>query len=127
LKKIATYQQIQIWYENVSELMEIYQEDDNSLTMDVAWAIIQNYKHLNQSIQVIKNAENQLIDKYGSLQSDGSKKIDQTCTEVVQAYNKEIDELMNQKTKIKIEKIDHRNLNVKMSLETASLFDFMIN
>ena len=48
-------------------------------------------------------------------------------TEVVQAYNKEIDELMNQKTKIKIEKIDHRNLNVKMSLETASLFDFMIN
>lgn len=127
MKKIATYQQIQIWYENVSELMEIYQEDDNSLTMDVAWAIIQNYKHLNQSIQVIKNAENQLIDKYGSLQSDGSKKIDQTCTEVVQAYNKEIDELMNQKTKIKIEKIDHRNLNVKMSLETASLFDFMIN
>ncbi|QHJ84978.1 MAG: hypothetical protein [Bacteriophage sp.] len=127
MKKIATYQQIQIWYENASELMEIYQEDDNSLTMDVAWAIIQNYKYLNQSVQVIKNAENQLIDKYGSLQPDGSKKIDQTCTEVVQAYNKEIDELMNQKTKIKIEKIDHRNLNVKMSLETASLFDFMIN
>ena len=127
MKKIATYKQIQIWYENVSELMEIYQEDDNSLTMDVAWAIIQNYKYLNQSVQVIKNAENQLIDKYGSLQSDGSKKIDQTCTEVVQAYNKGIDELMNQKTKIKIEKIDHRNLNVKMSLETASLFDFMIN
>lgn len=122
------YSTAQIWHRNCEELLDIYQNDD-SLTMDMEWSILRNYRTLSQAVNDFKKQQNKLEIKFGSLQSDGSYVLDTTSEVTMQLYQKELDNLMKQTIRIGIEKIDHKHLIGKkgVSLEVMALLDFMIN
>lgn len=122
------YSTAQIWHQNCEELLDIYQNDD-SLTMDMEWAILRNYKTLSQVVNDFKKQQSKLETKFGSLQSDGSYVLDTTSEVTMQLYQKELDTLKQVVIRIGIEKIDHQNLIGRngVSLEVMALLDFMIN
>lgn len=121
------YNTAQIWLRNCEELLDIYQNDE-SLTMDMEWAILRNYKSLSQVVNDFKKQQSKLEAKFGSLQSDGSYVLDTTSEVTMQLYQKELDNLKQTLIRIGIEKIDHKNLIGRngVSLEVMALLDFMI-
>lgn len=126
LKK-TTYVDFKKWFENCRDLVQIYRSD-NSLTMEMEWALLQNYKSLSVIVDEYNKQVQFLIQKYGTLQSDGTRKLDTTSNVVMELYNKELNELRNKKVNIKIETINHKSLKgIKgVTLETMLLLDFMI-
>lgn len=122
------YSTAQIWHQNCEELLDIYQNDD-SLTMDMEWAILRNYKTLSQVVNDFKKQQSKLETKFGSLQADGTYVLDTTSEITMQLYQKELENLKQTVIRIGLEKIDHQNLIGKkgVSLEVMALLDFMIN
>lgn len=126
--KKANYITLQKWFSDCSELTDIY-KSDNSLTMDIEWALLQNYKLLTNVMNEYQLYEKRLEEKYGTLQSDGTRKLDTTSNTVMNLYNKELQEVRDKQRTIRIESINHKNLKglKGVTLEIMSLFDFMID
>ena len=127
MKVFTTYQLVKDWYINCEELMNLYAADD-SLTMDIEWAIFQNYRILGTAIQQCNAERKALEEEHGTLQDDGSRILDRSCQPTMVLYNRALEEMMNRRFRINIEKINHKSLAGKsgVTLETMSLFDFMI-
>lgn len=126
-KKI-NYKIIKKWHDDCLNLLEIYKSDD-ALPMEMEWALYQNYKLINSIVSNHMNQVNALEAKYGTLQEDGSKKLDTTSNVVMELYNKELQELQNKQFTIRIETINHKYLRglKGVTLDVMSLLDFMID
>lgn len=126
-KKI-NYNIIKKWHDDCLNLLEIYKSDD-ALPMEMEWALYQNYKLINSIVSNHMNQINALEEKYGTLQEDGSKKLDTTSNVVMELYNKELQELQNKQFTIRIETINHKYLRglKGVTLDVMSLLDFMID
>lgn len=127
MKYTITFKTAQQWLSNINDLIDIYQYDD-SLTMDIEWALYQNFKYLNQVQNSFNKQKQELIVKYGTLQEDDSYVVDTDCDITMSRYNQSLNELMDTKIKTPLEKIDHKTLIGKkgVTLDTMTLFDFMI-
>lgn len=126
LKKI-TYETLRKLFENCNVLIETYKSDD-SLTMELEWCLLQNYKALNNEVNDYNKQVQIFVDKYGTLQPDGTRKLDTTSNVVMELYNKELKELQNKQKTVKIETVSHKSLKglKGVTLETMLLLDFMI-
>lgn len=123
----ANYYIVEKWFNDCSSLVDLF-SDDNSLTMDVEWAIYQNYKYLKSALNSVEKQKQALEEKFGSLQPDGSYKLDTTSDIAMGLYEKELNQLMQSNIKVYLEKIDHKALENRpgVTLGVISLFDFMI-
>jgi len=127
MRQTVTYNTIITWVDNCENLIEIFQHNDD-LTMDIEWAILYNYKQLTHVLQKYNSEKNILIEKFGTLQADGSKVLDETSETTMNLYNEALNSLKSSVARIDIEKISHkvlRGLHGK-SLEVMSLIMFMI-
>lgn len=110
-----------------TELIDKYQYDD-SLGMDIEWALWQNFKKLQAVISRCKEDTKALEYEYGSLQEDGSRVLERDNEAIMTVYNRAFETMMERKFKLDIEKVNHKALTGRkgMSLEMMSLFDWMV-
>lgn len=125
--KKVKYEELKKWFENCNILIEKY-KFDNSLTMEIEWALLQNYKKLCQFITEYNQQVKNLVDKYGTLRPDGRKELDITSNVTMELYNKELKELSKKQKTVGIETVNHKHFCgfQGATLETMSLLDFMI-
>ena len=119
---------IKKWFSQCQALFDLYANND-SLPMIIEWALYQNYMNLKIHIDEYNSKVEKIIDKYGTLQSDGKKKIDTTSNTVMEMFNNELDKINSEQINIKIKTINHKYLRgfQGVTLEIMSLLNFMIS
>lgn len=116
------------WFYNCQKLFDLYKTDD-SLPMIIEWALYKNYIQLKMFVDEYNRNLEQLEYKYGTLQQDGTRKIDTSSNTVLEMYNNEKNELDLQIISLEIEVVNHKHfIGFKgVSLEVMSLLNFMIS
>ena len=97
--------------------------------MIIEWALYKNYIQLKMFVDEYNRNLEQLEYKYGTLQQDGTRKIDTSSNTVLEMYNNEKNELDLQIISLEIEVVNHKHfIGFKgVSLEVMSLLNFMIS
>ena len=127
MKQTVTYGNVLTWTDNCEELISLFQHRDD-LTMDMEWTLLYNYRQLINARQKYDSEKDILINKFGTLQADGSTILDETSETTMRLYHEALDKLNSSNIRINIEKISHvtlRGLPGK-SLEIMALIMFMI-
>ena len=119
---------IKHWFLNCEKLLELY-KNDCSLPMIIEWALYKNYSQLKFLVLEYEEELKQLENKYGTLQPDGSKKVDTSSNTVMEMYLNELNILNSKNVGIEIETVHHKLLKgfKGVSLEVISLLNFMIS
>ena len=127
MKVNVTYNIVNDLCSKCEELIDKYQYD-NSLGMDIEWALWQNFKKFQSTLRQCQEDIQALEKEYGSLQENGSSILERDNEAIMTVYNRALERLMNRKFKLDINKVNHKVLTGKagMTLETMSFFDWMI-
>ena len=119
---------IKKWFVNCEAIMSKY-SIDSSLPMIIEWALYKNYIQLKACICEYTENIKMIEESYGTLQPDGTKKIDTTSNTVMEMYKNEVDILNGKSVELEIEMVNHNLLKGfnGVSLETMALLSFMIS
>lgn len=127
MKILTSYRWIEKWYADCDELMDTFQSNDK-LTMELEWAILQNFKTLSAFINQFNEKRDALQAQYSTLQEDGTKVLETDNPGIMDRYYTAIESLKDETVKINIIKVNHKNLSgiQGVSLEVMALLNFMI-
>lgn len=119
---------VKAWFVNCEKIMSKY-STDCSLPMIIEWALHKNYIQLKACMNEYVESLKMIEDAYGTLQPDGTKKIDATSNTVMEMYKNEVDVLNRKLVELEIEMVNHNLLKgfKGVSLETMALLSFMIS
>lgn len=73
--------------------------------------LVKNYTSFVESVNILQDYKQSLVNKYGLLQPDGTYKLDTTNQENYSLYQKELNEFLELDVKINIQEIDIDDFN----------------
>lgn len=98
---------------------------DKQLSTNTSWKLARNHKKLEEEIDPVNKANNQLIDKYK--ESDLSDGKVQLKKDKIQDYNQEYEELMQQEVEVDLTKIKLNELGDKVETKALILLEKIID
>ncbi|MDD3338424.1 MAG: hypothetical protein PHS82_06155 [Lachnospiraceae bacterium] len=128
MKIEATYGTLLVWRDNCAEILEEY-ETQTGLPMELEWAVLYNFKQFEKALQKYHSLQSGLVNRYGTLQTDGTYAIDETSEQAVTLYNEAVKQLDGKFAKVNMERINHKCLRgfKGIGINTMSLLAFMVD